>query len=179
MSRIGTQKISNHKVFTDIERTVLIDSFQPVESRQEINIRYLIKYEKEGVDVSHQFKQPDNIIFANNEKLLFVRDENFQPIPNPDFVPQYSEADLLSLIPLNIEDKFLEPVEGEPVLNPEWVPEYAPEELATLTPLNLDDAFLRLPAYDYVISFLDLPIKITDVIKLYILDNDADGFFDL
>ena len=82
MALIST-KISNHKVFPTVERTVLIDSFQVVDSRKEVFVYYTISYRQNGGDVSSQFSKKLLPITANNSKNIIVRDDNMQPIPNP------------------------------------------------------------------------------------------------
>ena len=77
--------ISNHKVFTTVARTVLIDGFQVVDSRKEILVYYTIQYTQNGVDVSKQFSKKQLPITANNAKSIIVRDANMQPIPNPQW----------------------------------------------------------------------------------------------
>jgi hypothetical protein len=80
---LTSTKISNHPIFTTVERTVLIDSFQVVDSRKEIFVYYSIQYTNNGADVSAQFKQKNLPITANNAKSITVRDANMQPVPNP------------------------------------------------------------------------------------------------
>ncbi len=80
---LTTIKISNHKVFSAVERTVLIDSFQVVDSRKQIFVYYTLQYIQNGVDVSAQFSKKQLPITANNAKSIIVRDASMQPIPNP------------------------------------------------------------------------------------------------
>src|SRR5579859_2245506 len=80
---LTTTKISNHKVFPTVERTVLIDSFQVVDSRKEIFVYYTISYQQNGTDVTAQFSKKQLPITANNTKSIMVRDDNMQPVPNP------------------------------------------------------------------------------------------------
>jgi hypothetical protein len=80
---LTTTKISNHKVFPTVERTVLIDSFQVVDSRKEIFVYYTISYQQNGTDVTAQFSKKQLPITANNAKRIIVRDDNMQPVPDP------------------------------------------------------------------------------------------------
>jgi hypothetical protein len=80
---IVTVPISNHKVFTNVTRTVLVDSFQVVDSRKEITVVYSIKFMQGDADVSAQFGKRQQPITANNARSIIVRDANMQPVPNP------------------------------------------------------------------------------------------------
>ncbi|PZF73909.1 hypothetical protein [Taibaiella soli] len=132
MKNITTQVISNHPVFTDVVRTVLVDSFQPVASREEFRIVFTLRYEKNGVDITDTMSQPAvNVISANNNINLLLRDEHFNPIPDPN-----------------------------------W------------NGTDANTEFLTMPGYDFVAQLFDQPISIVDLLKRYILVNDADGFFN-
>jgi hypothetical protein len=86
MNSIVEQTISNHPLFPDVQRTVVVDSFQPVASRTEFNIIFSVRYEKNGADITDSIKQPEsNVINANNNMRIELRDAQFNPIPNPNW----------------------------------------------------------------------------------------------
>lgn len=82
---LNSVKISNHKLFSTVERTVLIDSFHVVDSRKEMSLYYTIAYSLNGTDVSQQFPAHILPLTANNSKSIIVRDDNMQPVQNPQW----------------------------------------------------------------------------------------------
>lgn len=125
-----SQPISNLKEegFTDVERAVnVIQAHVDGGDYKQFLVVYEIAYTKDGVDVSHLFKNKSsyNWIINNNEKIM-QRDENFEPILDE---------------------------EGHPTL---------------------------VPAFDYVMGIFDSMDAISyQVLRMYILENDADGKWDL
>lgn len=207
--------ISDHKVLPGVKRKIIVDSFWPVDSRKELTITVYAKYFKDGQDISELIAQPKNCkLYTNNEKLLWKRSwPTFAPIPNPDWVPEYSAEDLATLTPTNLEDALIwitpeprqvevegwtpeydpenpevitneadrytmvyDPIYSEP--NPDYVPEYSEEDLATLTPSNWYFQNQTEPAFDSIIQYIYKEVAIAEIIRAYILENDADGFFD-
>lgn len=84
MAIIIKQQISNHKVFTDVERFVVITRIAENADVQQITIDAHIEYKQLGVDVTSSFKSEiPNWVISNDYKVK-VRDENNTPIPNPD-----------------------------------------------------------------------------------------------
>lgn len=82
-------KISNHKVFTDVERFLQIMFPQPNSYDETFEIMYLIKHVKNGVDVSHEFSQVYAPWKLSNNELMMERDLATKlPIPNPDYNPE-------------------------------------------------------------------------------------------
>ncbi|MBB4117854.1 hypothetical protein GGR32_000126 [Mesonia hippocampi] len=88
MKTIISKKISNHKVFTDVERTLHLAGLNVNSDASYIDFFYRLQYLKNGVDVSGNFskKVPDWRI--DNSYHVAVRDENLQPVLNPDFVEE-------------------------------------------------------------------------------------------
>lgn len=85
------QPISNSPIFPEIERKVNIVAFCPNSDTETFEFFYRILYYKNGQDVSYLFpSQPPNWNI-NNSQLMMCRDDNFQPILNPEFVEQRDE----------------------------------------------------------------------------------------
>lgn len=87
---ILSQKISNHPIFTDVERYVEVTKQHADSEIKEFRFWFTIKYCKEGDDVTFTFKQPSkNTIFTNASILQLVRDPlTYEPVPNPDYNPE-------------------------------------------------------------------------------------------
>ena len=78
------QKISNLKTegFTDVERTLNVTQAHiDGDTYQQSFMNYFIKYERNGEDVSHMFRDKSSYEWViNNSQLIAQRDENFDPI---------------------------------------------------------------------------------------------------
>ncbi len=78
------QQISNLKEvgFEDIERTVnVMQAHIDGGNYEQFYINYFISYNRDGVDVSHLFKnQTSYDWYINNSELIQQRDENFEPV---------------------------------------------------------------------------------------------------
>ncbi len=59
------------------------------------NLYYRISYSKDGQDVSHLFNPQVPDWYIDNSQLMRCRDENFAPIPNPDFKEQKDENGII------------------------------------------------------------------------------------
>lgn len=82
-------EISNHKVFTDVERVLQIMFPQPNSYNETFEIMYMIKHVKNGIDVSHEFSQVYAPWKLSNNDLMMERDLATKlPIPNPDYNPE-------------------------------------------------------------------------------------------
>ena len=82
-------QISNHKVFTDVERFLQIMFPQPNSYDETFEIMYLIKHVKNGVDVTNEFSQVFPQWKLSNNELIMERNlETGLPIPNPDYNPE-------------------------------------------------------------------------------------------
>lgn len=84
MAIIIKQKISNHKVFTDVERFVVITRIAENADVKQITIDAHVCYERDGVDVTSNFKSKISNWIISNHYRVKVRDGNNAPIPNPD-----------------------------------------------------------------------------------------------
>ena len=85
MAIIISQKISNHPLFTGVERFVQVNRIANNADVKQITIDARIVYVQNEVDVTSSFKSEiPNWIISNDYKVK-VRDENNQPIPNPEY----------------------------------------------------------------------------------------------
>ena len=78
------QQISNLKEvgFEDIERTVnVMQAHIDGGNYEQFYVNYFISYTRDGVDVSHLFKnQTSYDWYINNSEMIQQRDENFEPV---------------------------------------------------------------------------------------------------
>ena len=78
------QQISNLKEvgFEDIERTVnVMQAHIDGGNYEQFYVNYFISYTRDGVDVSHLFKnQTSYDWYINNSELIQQRDENLEPV---------------------------------------------------------------------------------------------------
>ncbi|ADX66824.1 hypothetical protein [Weeksella virosa] len=80
MAIIIKQQISNHPIFTDVERFVTITRIANNADVKQIILNGHIEYINDGVDVTSNFRsQIDNWIVGNHYSVQ-VRDENNEPI---------------------------------------------------------------------------------------------------
>lgn len=88
MAHILRQKISNHPLFEDVERFVVIDRIAENADVAQIVIDARLEYEKDGQDVSSNFKTRIQNWIVGNHYQVVVRDQNNEPIPNPEYDPE-------------------------------------------------------------------------------------------
>ena len=83
------QQISNLKEvgFEDIERTVnVMQAHIDGGNYEQFYVNYFISYTRDGVDVSHLFKnQTSYDWYINDNEQILVRDENFKPILTEEY----------------------------------------------------------------------------------------------
>lgn len=95
MARILLAKqISNLKTvgFEDVERTINVRKIDIDGDYERIYLGYSISYNKNGVDVTPLFEKKSGYDwYITNDQRILQRDENFQPIPNPDYVEPTEE----------------------------------------------------------------------------------------
>jgi hypothetical protein len=97
------QKISDHPVLTGIERTVEVVGFTLNSDLKIIDFFYRINYEKEGQDMSDLISPRVPDWRMDNSINILVRDQNFNPVPNPDYI---EEKDELGNV-INGENRFI------------------------------------------------------------------------
>lgn len=85
------EKISNHKTFPEVERTLALHGFYPNGTANEIEFFYTIEHHKNGENVSHLFTQKVPRWVISNEYLVLQRDEKLLPIPSPDWTDNQPE----------------------------------------------------------------------------------------
>ena len=82
------QQISNLKEvgFEDIERTVnVMQAYIDGGNYEQFYVNYFISYTRDGVDVSHLFKnQTSYDWYINNSEMIQQRDENLEPVLDAD-----------------------------------------------------------------------------------------------
>ena len=92
MARILLSKsISNLKVtgFENVQRKINVNKIDMDGEYEQIYLGYSISYSLDGRDVTNLFQKKSSYDwFINNKEKILVRDENFQPIPNPDYVDE-------------------------------------------------------------------------------------------
>lgn len=59
--------------------------------REALNLPYRLRYYKDGVEITEKFTNLVPNWEIRNNHLMMVRDQNFEPIPNPDYVEQVDE----------------------------------------------------------------------------------------
>lgn len=137
-------------------------------------LRHRISYDKSGVDISGAMDKGIRTVEINNSKLMLVRDENFQPIPNPEYATAVAGNQLSPTLP-NPEyvDEETTPEAQPTIPNPDYVSD---EQLAQIS------EYLVAPGYDYLLGeqgVLRLHPELTWIILgKYILENTEDGYFE-
>lgn len=157
--------------YGSIDREIQVIGFNCVDTTKEMIFPYIIKYSFNGEDVSKDFKPSAKPFEINNNKLMLVRDENFQPIPNPEYAVALAGNQLSPTIP-NPEYVDEETTPGVPVeiQNPEYVSD---------SQLAETGEFLLAPGYDYVVGIVkEHPELIWTILGNYILENADDGWYE-
>lgn len=85
MAIIIKQKISNHPIFDEVERFVVIRRIAENADVNQITIDAHVVYEREGIDVTSNFKSKIPGWIISNDYKVKVRDASNVPIPNPDY----------------------------------------------------------------------------------------------
>jgi len=81
-----TKSISNSTVFTDVSRTINIVGITMNSDASTFDLFYRISYTKNGQDVTNLFNTQVPEWHISNDQLMILRDENFNAIPNTEFV---------------------------------------------------------------------------------------------
>ncbi|MDQ8012157.1 MAG: hypothetical protein REI96_06905 [Flavobacterium nitrogenifigens] len=97
------QKISNNTQFKEVERTIQIAGIALNFDAQLLDIYYRINYFKNSTDLSQMFSRQVPEWHIDNNQRILVRDENFNPIPNPEYKEQKDQEGNI----LNDTEKFL------------------------------------------------------------------------
>jgi hypothetical protein len=97
------QKISDHPVLMGIERIVEIVGFMLNSDLKIIDFFYRINYEKEGQDMSDLISPRVPDWRMDNSINILARDQNFNPIENPDFIEEKDEEGNV----MNEENRFI------------------------------------------------------------------------
>lgn len=156
------KQISSHH--TGLERTVEIAGFTANDDAKCVDFYYRIKHSLGGVDIP--VAVPAKEWRVDNSYKATVRDENFNPIPNPDFVPEYEIIGYTEQ-----PEEWDEEVDGV----------FEPEPIYGVNIINEEEQYMRMPAYDYfkMLTFDNPnPVSISLLLNYYIQENDDKGFFD-
>lgn len=108
-------KITNHPVFTDVERYVNvygINQLNTLSGQEIIDFKYKVEYFKDGEDITRTLNAPTKPWTIDNNRKVFRRDPvTGEKIPNPDYEPNYPLIDGLNDIystePDNEDEQFV------------------------------------------------------------------------
>lgn len=70
---------------------------------QVLDLPYKLRYFKNGIDISEKITKIVPHWDVRNTQLMKVRDENFQPIPNPDYIEELDDDGNV----INADDAFI------------------------------------------------------------------------
>ncbi len=98
-----TQKISNSKILPDFDRAIEIAGVQLNLDNSTFELNYRIIFEKDGQDVSAIFNQQLPPWHIDNAIYMIVRDENFKPILNRNFIEEKDNDGIV----LNENERYL------------------------------------------------------------------------
>lgn len=142
------QKISNHPVLTNIERFVVMHGLYLHIEEPRLEIFYEVEYFDGETDVSSSFVKTGKRWIVDNNYKVNVLDENGNPIPNPDYVPEYE------IIGYDEDDN---PIYSKKII-------------------NIEDQYITEYAFNYFlqISFkAEEPLRIEDLVKFYMVQDDV------
>lgn len=78
--------ISNHPIFTDMERIVNVTMQNANSNAKRFEFWYEVEYKRGGVDISSSLPQPTNLnIYTDVNKKQTVYDDIGNPIENPEW----------------------------------------------------------------------------------------------
>jgi hypothetical protein len=157
------KQISNHPVL-DLVRVLEVPSFLPNDDNKTLEFFYRIKHFKDGLPVD--IKIPKKRWAVDNSYKAIIRDENFDPIPNPDYVPEYEVIGYTE-----------QPEEWDEIEDGV----FEPQPIYGVNIINEEEQYMRMPAYDYFKSLTfdnPNPISIPFLLEWYIQDNDNNGFYN-
>lgn len=143
------QKISNDPTFTDIERYVKPGTLSINWRAKEIRLDYDIIYLKDGEDITKKLSVNYSSIVASNFKKITPRDAS------GELVIEYTET--------KVHQKINEMLQYNDDLTPKMI---------------IEKEITKVPMFDYLIKMIQMDISITSLIIGFILENDADGFFN-
>ena len=90
-----SQQISNSPKLKELNRTINIVGININSDISTFNIYYHITYTMNGQDVSNMFNVQVPNWHIDNSQLRYRRDENFKPIPNPNFKEKIYENSIV------------------------------------------------------------------------------------
>lgn len=155
--------ISNHPA-TGLERKVIIVGDKVNDDIKEYQLYYRIEHYLNGHPIPVAVPNKDWTV--DNSYRAIVRDAEFNPIPNPDYIPEYEIIG------------YTEQPEDWDV---EEQGEFEPEPIYGVNIINEEEVNILMPAYDYFKSITyasETPVSIPVLLEYYIADNDSKGFFN-
>lgn len=90
---IIVNQISNHPKFTDVIRFVCITQQRLDTQSKRFELNYIVRCFQYGKEVTSEFIQKRNSIIASESTKVALRDEYFEPVPNPQYVPSENPDD--------------------------------------------------------------------------------------
>lgn len=140
-------KITNHPVFTDVERYVNvygINQLNTLPGQEIIDFKYKVEYFRDGENITHTLNAPNKPWTIDNNRKVFQRDPvTGEKIPNPDYEPNYPLIDGLNNI-------------------------YATE------PDNEDEQFVMVNAFDYFWGLFNSGTPLDVLFGQYIPSDDLE-----
>lgn len=86
MEPILTQKITDHPLFEGVERYVDVTMQSANSNSKTFDFWYQVRYIRGEEDITNTLQQPSqNKISTDSTKKILLRDEEFNPIPNPEW----------------------------------------------------------------------------------------------
>lgn len=90
---IIVNQISNHPKFTDVIRFVCITRQTLDTQSKRFELNYIVRCFQDEKEVTSEFIQKRNSIIASENTKVALRDEYFEPIPNPQYIPSDNPDD--------------------------------------------------------------------------------------
>ncbi|WP_372472656.1 hypothetical protein AB4865_07485 [Capnocytophaga sp. ARDL2] len=175
-----TKEISNHKKLTNLQRKVSVVGFLADDNSKTVNFFYIIQHHVDDEEV--QMLVPVKEWVVSNQYKVRIRDENNQPIPNPNYVPLDADVNNTG----QWQDDTMGDEENTPnsdnteILDGHQWDHGTQGQWDVRTPEQRDE-FLMMPAYDYFKQLTfenEHPVSIKQLLDRYISQNDEEGFFD-
>ena len=155
------QTISNHS--SGLQRVLYVTGFTVNDVYKEVKFDYKIKHSLNDVEID--FKVPNKTWKISNSYNAVVRDENYEPVVNENYEPQY---EIIGYEEVNVDEQ-------------DWENPKDPEPIYGDKVINEEEKYVTMPAYDYFkgLTFTnENPVSIHQLLSYYIQDNDTKGFFN-
>ena len=97
------EDLGEHPIFEGVRVKIDIRGLLLNLDTEVLELPYTLRYFKDGVEVTDRFTKLVPNWEIRNSHLIMVRDENFQPIPNPDYEETKDKDGNVT----NAEEKFI------------------------------------------------------------------------